>query len=178
MGINQKQVNGWNASDEFDIGFDYKKIRLSMKQSSNALLSSTKPRLRNDVTSVVSYSIGTQTDDIETNEQQIQTEEDDESKHANSSSSDTVSDLVGVYKDMDDLFNLLTSHIDESGLEHLENLRGKVKKLTHMKITQRKQSSNESAKSIKIARDRIQQIRQRRATLKEKNNQKIKPVVK
>merc|ERR1712228_167686 len=156
-----------DVSDEFDIGFDYKKIRLSMKQSSNALL--TKPRLRNDVTSVVSYSIGIQTDNMQTFDKQTQTDaENEESKHTNSGS-DTVSDLVGIYKDMDDLFNVLTQHIDESGLEHLESLRGKVKKLTHMKITERKMSSNESANSIKIARDRIQQIRKRRATLKEKH---------
>merc|ERR1712130_705876 len=133
----------------------------------------------NDVTSVVSYSIGIQTDEsmlspkLSVNQQtQTQTEEesvkekDTEECKENESG---VSELVGVYKDMDDLFNLLTGHVDESGTEHLENLRAKVKKLTHMKITQRKQSSNESAHSIKIARDRIQQIRQRRATLNEKH---------
>merc|ERR1712154_478226 len=88
----------------------------------------------------------------------------------NGGGNDTVSDLVGVYKDMDDLFSLLSGHVDETGQEHLESLREKVKKLTHMKITERRQSSNESAKSIKVARDRIQQIRKRRATMKEKNS--------
>ena len=173
---NNKGKNGWDASDEFDIGFDYKKIRLSMKQGTNALL--PKPRLKNDVTSVVSYSIGVQTEDTETFDQQTQTQTqtvESSQECNNNNKSDTVSDLVGVYKDMDDLFNLLTSHVDEDGLEHLESLREKVKKLTHMKITERRQSSHESANSIKIARDRIQQIRKRRATLKEKHS-KMKQV--
>jgi len=166
-----------DVSDEFDIGFDYKKIRLSMKQNSIPMYN-TKPRLRNDITSVVSYSIGVQTEESTLSpkialSQSTQTQTDESVKDTEECKENEsgVSELVGVYKDMDDLFNLLKGHIDENGQEHLASLRAKVKKLTHMKITQRKQNSNESAHSIKIARDRIQQIRQRRSQLNEKHKQ-------
>jgi len=116
-----------------------------------------KPKLKNNL-SIVTYSIGVQTVGTQTFDKATQTQ------------NNTVSDLVGVYKDIDDLFSELSEHVDDAGQPHLDSLREKVKKLTHMKITERKQSKSESAKSIKVARDRIQQIRQRRADLREKHN--------
>ena len=96
-----------------------KKPRKSPSGSSINSLSS-RPRLK-PVLSVVSYSIGIQTQEIETFDKAVQT------------SNDTVSDLVGIYKDIDDLFNLIHNHTDNVGQEHLEILKSKVKKLTHMK---------------------------------------------
>merc|ERR1712154_473144 len=127
-----------------------------------------------DTPSNVVYSIGIQTVQTPTFHKATQTQticNDD--NDGNNTNQDTVSDLVGIYKDIDDLFNVLSNHLNgDEGQKHLESLRDKVKKLTHMKITERKMSKTESANSIKIARDRIQQIRQRRATLKQKHSNK------
>lgn len=149
--------------DAFDQNSTFNQIRNSMKMNGSSLIKVPKPKLKNTL-SVVSYSIGIQTVPIQSFDKSTQTQ------------NDTVSDLVGIYKDIDDLFNILNDHIDNDGQKHLESLKDKVKKLTHMKITERKTSKTESANSIKIARDRIQQIRQRRADLKQKHGKSAKTI--
>eukprot|EP01084_Bolivina_argentea_P261543 442019_1 len=163
-------------TDEFNTNETYQKIKNTTKVKTTSLNSLNirvpKPKFSNAPSSI-SYSIGIQTIGIETFDKSTQTHMDN--KNNNHQYNNTVSDLVGVYGDIDGLFNVLANHIDNDGQKHLEILREKVKKLTHMKITERKMSKAESANSIQIARDRIQQIRQRRADLKQKHN-KVKPI--
>eukprot|EP00487_Bulimina_marginata_P004948 TRINITY_DN22178_c0_g1_i1.p1 TRINITY_DN22178_c0_g1~~TRINITY_DN22178_c0_g1_i1.p1 ORF type:complete len:117 (+),score=17.81 TRINITY_DN22178_c0_g1_i1:50-352(+) len=95
------------------------------------------------------YSIGIQTigtDTFDKSTQTVKNENDANNMNPDHKTNNTVSDLVGVYKDIDDLFNVLTNHTDNAALKHLESLRAKVKKLTHMKITERKMGSTESDK--------------------------------
>eukprot|EP00483_Globobulimina_turgida_P007991 UN08007 len=158
------------SDDGFDADTTYLKIRSSMKVNQNICV--PVPKLKNSL-STISYSIGIQTIGIETFDKCTQTPT--QNHHNRPGDNDSVSGLVGIYKDIDDLFNVLTNHIDNDGQTHLELLREKVKKLTHMKITERKMSKKESANSIQIARDRIQQIRQRRAEVKQKHS-KVKPI--
>ena len=109
-------------NDKFDSDSTFNKIRNSMKYNGASLIKVPKPKLKNTL-SVVSYSIGIQTMGTETFDKATQTQ------------NDTVSDLVGIYKDIDDLFNVLNDHIDNDGQKHLELLKDKVKKLTHMKLS-------------------------------------------
>eukprot|EP00483_Globobulimina_turgida_P008997 UN09015 len=152
---------GHGDGDGFDADATYLKIRSSMKVNQNIAV---PPKLQNSLSSI-SYSIGVQTMGTETFNKSTQTQTGHyENKHGDN---DSVSGLVGIYKDIDDLFNVLTNHIDNDGQTHLESLREKVKKLTHMKITERKMKK-ESANSIQIARDRIQQITKRKAEVMQK----------
>merc|ERR1712129_483672 len=89
--------------------------------------------------------MGIQTSGIQTFDKSTQTKKRDNEQTNGSDdqkesvqSGHTVSDLVGVYKDIDDLFNVVSGHTDQIGRGHLETLRERVKTLTHMKITERK----------------------------------------
>jgi len=155
--------------DSFDGNMSYRKIRKSL---GGMQMSIPKPKLK-DMCSVVSYSIGTQTEHTEVFGKGVQTESKEDGHKREET--ETMSDLVGVYKDIDDLFNVVAGHVAQGGQASLEELRDKVKKLTHMKITERKQAKHENSNSIKIARDRIQQIRQRRAENKRKHSKSAPP---
>jgi len=129
------------------------------QQQQQQALPHKMPTLRPS-TSTISYAIGVQTTGVETFDKSTQTQ------------NNTVSDLVGVYKDMDDLFRTLQLHIDSTGQPHLQALKDRVKKLTHMKITERKLSkSQKDNDEFQVARDRIKQLRQRRADLKQKQEE-------
>eukprot|EP01084_Bolivina_argentea_P004961 9389_1 len=152
MNHNDSSSNDELDDDEYngntDLAKDYKRLS-SFNNNKNKMKLPPRPKLK-PLLSIVSYSIGIQTAEIETFDKATQT------------TNDTVSSLVGIYKDIDDLFNILHGHTDDVGQEQLEILKSKVKKLTHMKITERKLSKTETKESIEIARKRIEEIRKRR----------------
>lgn len=148
-----------NREDAFNVNGTYTQIRNSIGFKPPIV---QKPRLGLAELSVVTYSIGIQTNGVQTFDKGTQTKQlRDGNNHSNNQrqkpsvvmsngvragkehheeaqededNGHTVSDLVGVYKDIDDLFNVLAKHTDKTGNKHLETLRERVKKLTHMKL--------------------------------------------